>query len=86
MEGGLRISAGGMLPQPVWMRRWLYQSTHSNVANSILSKVRYGPRRLTRLGFIEAVNRFRECVVIKVPDAAHRGCCADLDETFGVAY
>jgi transposase len=40
-------SAGGRLPQALWRRRWLYQSTHSKVASSRSSMLRQGPRRRT---------------------------------------
>ena len=36
-------STGGMFWQEPWMRRWLYQSTHSNVASSTSSRVCHGP-------------------------------------------
>jgi hypothetical protein len=35
---------------------------------------------------VETVDRFRECVIIGVSDAADRWRGAGLDETFGVAY
>ena len=38
-------SAGGMLPMGSSNRRWLNQSTHSNVANSTASNDRQGLRR-----------------------------------------
>jgi hypothetical protein len=44
--------AGGMFWQESWMRRWLYQSTHSDVASSTSSSVRQGSLTVDELGLV----------------------------------
>jgi hypothetical protein len=53
-----------------------------------LDVVPCAPRPFTvdELGLVEAVDGFREGVIIGVTDAAYRRRGAGLDEAFGVAY
>ena len=60
-------------------RLWLYQSTHSRVANSTWSSVFHGPRRLISSVLIEPDRRLREGVVVPIADGPDRGIGAGVD-------
>jgi hypothetical protein len=82
-----------MLPMGSSNRRWLNQSTHSSVAYSTASNDRHGPRRWItsapsaklRTGFVKAVDRLGQSIVIAVANAADRWLDAGFGEAFGVS-
>ena len=65
-------------------RRLLNQSTHSSVANSTASIVRHGPRRWDRLGLVEAIDGFREGIVVTVANTADRWLDACFRQALGI--